>query len=218
AVHTAGPRCAPFNAVPTATKCPSRICVTRRTDCWPGPSSPVVPTRRQPVPLSERNTVVSPCESALTSPPMARNPPPASATTALSAGMPESARSPPVFTCCQESPLVETHTAALLPAEPTATNRGGPDRAVATSAIAPRPDAGGVTTRQPWPPCRTQTRGLRSAELPTATRSPDGRAVTPCIAAGPAGSPTSWPVSTVVPARTGAPVVATGGRGGGGGG
>src|SRR5439155_20108719 len=127
---------------------------------------------------------------------------------------PASARSPPALTCCQASPLVETHTAALLPAEPTATNRGGPDRAAATSAIVPRPDAGGVMSRQPCPPWRTQARGLRFAELPTATRSPDASTVTPCIAAGPAGSPTSWPVSTVVPARTGAAVEAGGGGGG----
>src|SRR5256885_1947811 len=99
---------------------------------------------------------------------------------------------------CQCSPSAEVH-------------RAGPRRAAAPSSP-PVPARGTAPDRHP-PPWRSQARGCRVTDCPTATRSPDASAATARIASPPAGSATSCPVAAT-PGRVAVePPVTTGGGG-----
>ncbi|TML33726.1 MAG: hypothetical protein E6G35_00185, partial [Actinobacteria bacterium] len=193
-VQTAGPSWAPVSAEPIATNRPSAW-MSRCTRCGPGPSRPVAGTRCQCVPSPERRTATSPAGSVDGSAAVARNPAPV-AVTAVSSVTPGTGTSVAVH----ESPAVPVHTVGwwtVVPVQPTATSR---EPLTARSLRTPVPGDGGATGRQPAPPCRTQARGSRSREFPTATRSPEPSTATAFMASGPGGSVTSWPVSRTVPA------------------
>src|SRR5436305_74311 len=198
-VHRAGPRRAPLSAAPTARYPPGTAAI--RCTVWvPGPSSPSPFTRCHCAPSADRNSATSPSLSALRSTPAARNPPPPRATTAVSSTRPSTLRSGDAV---HDPPSVEVHAAAPLVVPPTATTRPPP---TATSSTPPVPAPGTATDRHP-PPWRSQARGCRVTDCPTATRSPDGSAATARMAslpAGPAqrgGGATTWGAEVIAAPR-----------------
>src|SRR5256714_3209963 len=204
-VHSAGPRRAPLSADPTARYPPGTA--TIRCTVWvPGPSSPSPFVRCHCAPSADRNSATSPSLSALRSTPAARNPPPDRATTAVSSTRPSTLRS---GAAVHDPPSVDVHAAAPLLVPPTATSRPPP---AATSSTPPVPAPGTATDRHP-PPWRSQARGCRVTDCPTAPRSPDGSGATARIASPPAGSATSCPVAATAGRVAVEPPVTTGGGG-----